>query len=509
MAENMEARMHTIRSISKAIIILAVIFTMVGFSPALSPGVTITVTTFQDEYNDTDTGCSLREAITAANTNAAFGGCPAGSDTETDTIVLPADTYTFTRFGSDDTNIYGDLDIQSTLNLTGAGMDQTIIDAAQIDRVIHIAGAYTVTITGLTLKNGLLVTGNGGGLLNNSGTITLTNIRISDSQAGDGAFGGGISNNGTIYMDACIIEGNAGGDTTTVVFPGYGGGIYNKNSATMTIDHTVIRDNRTGSRGQVVATTNEHGGLGGGIHNEGVLTINHSLISFNRAGDITAISVVNPYCVVGGYGGGISNVGSLTVTNTTIAGNSGGNASAPGGSICVLGGGGGGISGFYATETVLESDTIYGNTRGDGVSVSGAAGGLILYSTHVSIHNTILTGNEYVNCTDLDGTSSLVSGDYNIITSNICPISGTTTHNLAVDPLLSSLVDNRGPTQTLALLAGSPAIDKGDPADCPTTDQRGFYRPVDGDAVPGARCDIGAFEYGYTQRFIPLIFKLP
>jgi hypothetical protein len=57
MAENMEARMHTIRSISKAIIILAVIFTMVGFSPALSPGVTITVTTFQDEYNDTDTGC--------------------------------------------------------------------------------------------------------------------------------------------------------------------------------------------------------------------------------------------------------------------------------------------------------------------------------------------------------------------------------------------------------------------------------------------------------------------
>jgi hypothetical protein len=187
----------------------------------------------------------------------------------------------------------------------------------------------------------------------------------------------------------------------------------------------------------------------------------------------------------------------------------GGNASAPGGSTCVLEGGGGGIAGFYAIETVLESDTIYGNTRRDGISVSGAAGGLLLYSTHVSIHNTILTGNEYVNCTDMDGNSSLVSLNYNIITSNICTISGTTTHNLAVDPILSPLGDHREPTQTLALLPGSPAIDSADPASCPTTDQRGFFRPVDGDAVPGARCDIGSFEYGYTPSFIPLILKLP
>ncbi len=59
-----------------------------------------------------------------------------------------------------------------------------------------------------------------------------------------------------------------------------------------------------------------------------------------------------------------------------------------------------------------------------------------------------------------------------------------------LDPKLAPLDDNGGPTLTMALLPGSPAIDAADPAAAPATDQRGIARPV------GPAPDIGAFEYG-------------
>jgi hypothetical protein len=64
------------------------------------------------------------------------------------------------------------------------------------------------------------------------------------------------------------------------------------------------------------------------------------------------------------------------------------------------------------------------------------------------------------------------------------------------DPLLGPLQDNGGPNWTHALLPVSPAIDAGDNAKCPPTDQRGFYRPIDGNDDGIAVCDIGSFEYG-------------
>src|SRR6476659_5279322 len=77
---------------------------------------TIPVTTTADESGATPTACSLREAITAANTDSAVGGCPAGSGA--DIISLPAGTYTLTLVGSDDTNAAGDLDISSDVTIS-------------------------------------------------------------------------------------------------------------------------------------------------------------------------------------------------------------------------------------------------------------------------------------------------------------------------------------------------------------------------------------------------------
>ena len=68
----------------------------------------------------------------------------------------------------------------------------------------------------------------------------------------------------------------------------------------------------------------------------------------------------------------------------------------------------------------------------------------------------------------------------------------------AVDPMLGPLTDNGGSTFTHAPMVNSPVIDVGDPSVVPgtTTDQRGAERVFDGDAIPGARIDMGSVEFG-------------
>jgi hypothetical protein len=106
--------------------------------------------------------------------------------------------------------------------------------------------------------------------------------------------------------------------------------------------------------------------------------------------------------------------------------------------------------------------------------------------------NTIVANYGTTNCVGGFG-----SGGHNIDSDGSCFDSGGS--DLPnTKPQLSVLRDNGGPTRTLALCTGagsapschgvSPAIDAGDNAACPATDQRGFSRPA------GAACDIGAYE---------------
>jgi len=104
----------------------------------------------------------------------------------------------------------------------------------------------------------------------------------------------------------------------------------------------------------------------------------------------------------------------------------------------------------------------------------------------VTVANTIVAGSNMHCVTNTEGASgTIVDAGGNLTTAGVvgCPAGF-----LAGDPLLGALADNGGPTWTMAVGPGSPAIDAGVDSLCPATDQRGLPRPL------GAGCDIGAFE---------------
>ena len=200
---------------------------------------------------------------------------------------------------------------------------------------------------------------------------------------------------------------------------------------------------------------------GGGLSNSGTTWVTSSTVSDNHAA----------------CGGGIHNAGGLSVATSTVAQNS---ATTCGGGLYAEGG-----------SVDLTSTTIAGNSGGQGGGVRNA-------SATVSTRNTLVAGNTTTS-SDPDFSGTLNSLGYNLVGDTIgTTIVGTTTGNqLGVDPHLDALNSNGGPTQTMALLAGSPAIDAGHSGGA-LTDQRGFVRPVDSPAVANAGgsdgSDIGAYE---------------
>src|SRR6266511_2886941 len=131
---------------------------------------TIGVDTNADELT-VDGNCSLREAIRAANLNAAVDACPAGSGAAPDTLTLPSNTYTLSIAGAnEDAALSGDLDITGDLTITGALSTTTIIDGDALDHVFDVISG-TVLMSNVTVRNG-----SEGGIFNRSGgRLTLMN----------------------------------------------------------------------------------------------------------------------------------------------------------------------------------------------------------------------------------------------------------------------------------------------------------------------------------------------
>ncbi len=203
-----------------------------------------------------------------------------------------------------------------------------------------------------------------------------------------------------------------------------------------------------------------------------------------------------------GGGGGVLDDGNASqYLNDTIANNSTDETPSTSSPPDTDGGGGVLFDSVFG-GVVIANTTITGN------SASAAAGGGInnnLDST-IELTDSIVAGNTASagaggNCDSQPATgNAIVSQGYNLTddpaSNNTCSLTGPG-DILGANPDLGGLADNGGPTQTEALLSGSPAINAGDPAGCTdlvgdpmTTDQRGVARPQ----PPGGRCDIGAYE---------------
>ena len=300
------------------------------------------------------------------------------------------------------------------------------------DALAESAPPPTLALTNSTINANTAIR-NGGGILNSGGILTLTDSLVTDNDVG--LDGGGIATSGTLTATNSQITVN----TTTA---GSGGGI--RNSGTLTLTDSDVRGNIGGTDG-------------GGIYQDGQsasLTLINSTARSNPAAN--------------GSGGGIRiDDGSASLTNSTVSSNS---AFVSGGGIFLQGG--------AATLTILNS-TISAN-----FAVSGD-GGVVRAGGSATLQNSIVAANMPTDC-----SGAVVSLDNNLDSDSSCNLGGA--NDLpGVDPLLRPLMNNGGPTETHALLTGSPALNAGNDAAAPATDQRGFPRL--------GTSDIGAFESQSTD----------
>ena len=370
-----------------------------------------TVSKTADTYDAVcDSDCSLREAVADANETPGD-----------DTIHLPAGIYELTLDWWGAAAEYGSLNItqeDQTTTILGAGRDVTIIDATKLrtvgvnnpDRVFSVsyhAGLQLVelTVTGGFTENSLSSHRDGGGIWNGNGYLTVTDCLIEGNVAGGN--GGGIANHyGTATITNTIVRDN-NTDPPEYTTNGYGGGIYN--SGTMTITNSTIETNASNSGGGIASEkvldsypplieitdstiTGNSAWRGGGVANleESEMSISESVISSNdalRNWDTTGSS---------NRGGGIWNGfgGTLTILDSTVIGNEVGATRA----IHPADGGGGGIANLLAT-LVMNGTTVSGNSAtcdqlqpGD-PNLCGRGGGVINAGGDASISNSTISGN--------------------------------------------------------------------------------------------------------------------
>ncbi len=428
--------------------------------------------------------CTLRAAIQESN---AWPG--------KDSIHVSTGTYTLSLSGTDNIAAVGDLDITGPLTLRGASETLSIIDGADIDRVLDIHNV-DVQVENITLQNGLASGVEGGGIRNLTGTLTLRNSTLNSNETtGFGFGGGGLYSTGPLVIDNATITNNRSSrgagllqfsedmtisnsrinTNTADINAGTGGGIYIQSDGVATITNTTIDGNLAALGG------------GGGIYAIYGFTLSDSTISNNQA------------LLVGG--GGIYNIGlsPLTITNTTISSND-------------ATGNGGGIHVRKDNATIVNS-TIY-NNRVFGIhdaaqeTYNGHGGGLYVPTGYdITLSNTIISGNTAsvlvpagANCysqTD-GGTYSAIQtiSENTISNDSTCELTGSGDQPNTNPNLNATLGPNGGATLTHLIPPSSTAVDLGTNTGCSATDQRGFPRPINGGG--SLTCDIGAVEYNPT-----------
>jgi hypothetical protein len=349
--------------------------------------------------------------------------------------------------GFEDDTILFQLPAGSTITLT---LGELVLPAAAMtDQAIDIEGpgANELTISGDGASRVFKVEHSSVATPEAISGLTIASGKV---ESGEESEGGGVLNEGELTLAGVVVEADEAKATGSSVVMGNGGGIANAATGALMLERSTVADNTAGA----LAT----GGLA--------------------------------YA----DGGGIFNQGALTIADSTIAGN---------GAIAAGGGGRSSSGGGIATTSGMsvDSSTVVGNAVISGVLASGAN---ILGTGTTELENTIVAEPEgATNC-----PGALTSLGFNLEDGDSCGFDQAT-DKPDTDPKLSSagLADNGGPTPTIALEPGSPALDQGLAAAGETTDQRGLTRPV---ALPGLsapaggdHADIGAFEQQLPETSEP------
>ncbi len=416
----------------------------------------------------------------AISNNVAIGGGP-NSSTLTPTIETALGGAIYNTNGS--------------VMVVGSDVSSNLCEA-----VCDFSGF--INTTGLTMGGAVFQAS--GSLIIISGTfegnLALGSLGSND-QPSSPAYGGAVAvNGGSITIDYSRMfantakGGDAGFDGSGA--SGFGGAIYS--AATLTVENSSFSENQALAGTSIdFHTAGSIDGFGGAIYNSGTIALNNCSIYSNyvQGGSVWAYFEES---TIGfrGLGGGIFNAAQFAATNCTIALNSavGGNGSG-GGS---LGSGGdafgGGIfnstnASFFAMNVTIASNNCFSpfGTR----YTNGITAGTQIANTNgtLALLNSIIAG------TNSNAYGPITDDGFNICSDGSANLNSGASYNFT-DPQLAPLADNGGPTLCMALLPSSPAIDSADPSDFPTTDQRGFVRPV------GDGPDMGAFEYGSYQPVI-------
>lgn len=352
-------------------------------------------------------------------------------------------SVTFTRV-----SISGNSSNQGGGVFVGSGSTANFVDSVIADNSASsngggISGVGGITAATITLTNssvsGNAANGGGGGISLNNAQLYTENAEISNNDgnhASGTATGGGVSlTNARAEFVSSVLDGNSA----------YAGGGVRVSSSTVNVLYSAITSN-TATQGGALSITSQS-----------TVSVNHSLLANNN----------------GILGGALwSDISSTTLNNSTITGNHSTSYSVArllGGSFLIV----------EESTIALNSDT--SDPATEAISGQGAT---------TSFTSSILWGNTRNNTNEIgDSSNSSVP----TITNSIVDFHGTIVDgggNLDSDPLLASLADNGGQTDTMALTYGSPALDAGSTTSTSAFDQRGagFTRKI------GSNLDIGAYE---------------
>lgn len=491
----------------KIVFTLISTFSFLFFSSPAVHAATYTVTeTVDTEVGTCDSNCTLREAVIAAN------------DGGEDTIIIPADTYQFTRTTSgEDAASQGDLDLTDSDLTTiigagsGLGGGATIIDG-NADRVFHVLPGAAASLSNLSVIDSALIgAGENGAGIFTQGNLTLSNAYIwgnvlttAGSTNGYGAGIACIGASSAFTMTDSIVDNNLGVSTSGNV---YGGGVAIGEDCTASLDNVDITNNEamygggvhvntasvtTASLYDMTISNNIAGDAGGGVSITGnigsnPLTIERALLEANQAS----------------AGGGIFALGPVSVTNASFYDN---HATDTGGAFSAEGSG-------QAIRLAFVT-----MTRNTAVSVAGGiyGGGI---TPDLQVKNSIIAANYLGTATvdDLDNANDcngdIISGDYNYIAAAQSCNFTQQANDLYNHPsgsvyYTASPTDEGGDVEVTALWAQGETLDLIPSASCTDFNDAAVITDASGVSRPqNTRCDLGAYEKPDTVTQTPTLIS--